>query len=154
MQKRGIKADDADVDAQVEAARKGATPEDFANSLKQMNMTEKRLRDHFATQLAIRKMIEMEFAPKITVTPEEAKAFYDSNPDVFKTPEMVRASHILVKVDQKASAEEKAKAMEKIKGIQKRIKGGEDFATVAKEVSDCPSKENGGDLNFFQKARW
>ena len=87
------------------------------------------------------------------MTPEEAKAFYDSNPDVFKTPEMVRASHILVKVDQKATAEEKAKAMEKIKGIQKRIKGGEDFATVAKEVSDCPSKENGGDLNFFQKGQ-
>jgi len=67
------------------------------------------------------------------------------------TPEMVRASHILVKVDSKATAEEKAKALGKIKDIQKRIQSGEDFAQVAKEVSDCPSKENGGDLNFFQR---
>ncbi|MGA2400482.1 MAG: peptidylprolyl isomerase [Syntrophobacteraceae bacterium] len=153
VQKRGIKADDAEVNAQLEAAKKGSTPEDFANSLKQMNMTEQKFKEYIASQLAIKKLIDQELGPKIAVTPEEAKAFYDANPDVFKTPEMVRASHILVKVDQKASAEEKAKALEKIKGIQKRIQGGEDFATVAKEVSDCPSKENGGDLNFFQKGQ-
>ena len=152
-EKRGIKADDAEVNAQLDAVKKGTTPENFANSLKQMNMTEPALKDYFASQLAMKKLIDKELASKIVVTPEEVKAFYDGNPDVFKTPEMVRASHILVKVDKTATAEEKAKALEKIKGIQKRIQGGEDFAKVAKEVSDCPSKDNGGDLNFFQKGQ-
>ena len=151
--KRGIKADDAEVNAQLDAVKKGTTPENFAASLKQMNMTEPALKAYFASQLAVKKLVDKDLASKIVVTPEEVKAFYDGNPDVFKTPEMVRASHILVKVDKTASAEEKAKALEKIKAIQKRIQNGEDFAKVAKEVSDCPSKDNGGDLNFFQKGQ-
>ena len=118
-----------------------------------MNMTEPGLKDYFASQFAIQKLLDKDLASKIVVTPEEVKAFYDGNPDVFKTPEMVRASHILVKVDKAASDEEKAKALEKIKAIQKRIKSGEDFAKVAKEVSDSPSKDDGGDLDFFQKGQ-
>jgi len=151
--KRGIKVDESEVNAQLDTLKKGASPEEFANSLKQMNMTEQALKEQFASQLAIKKLIDTDLAPKVNVTQEAVKAFYDGNPDVFKTPEMVRASHILVKVDKSATAEEKAKALEKIKGIQKRIKAGEDFAQVAKEVSDCPSKDNGGDLNFFQKGQ-
>jgi peptidyl-prolyl cis-trans isomerase C len=151
--KKGIKVDESEVNAQLDTVKKSTSPEDFANSLKQMNMTEESLKEHFASQLAVKKLVETELASKVAVTPEEVKAFYESNPDVFKTPEMVRASHILVKVDEKASPEEKAKALEKIKGIQKRIQAGEDFAEVAKEVSDCPSKTNGGDLNFFQKGQ-
>jgi peptidyl-prolyl cis-trans isomerase C len=151
--KRGIKADDAEVDAQLDAVKKGTTPENFANSLNQMNMTEPQLKDYFAYRLAIKKLLDKDLALKIVVNPEEVKAFYDGNPDVFKTPEMVRASHILVKVDKAASGEEKAKALAKIKAIQERIKSGEDFAKVAKEVSDCPSKDDGGDLNFFHKGQ-
>jgi peptidyl-prolyl cis-trans isomerase C len=153
VERRGIKADEAEVNAQLETIKKGSSPEDFAKSLKQMNVTEQELKDHIASQLATRKLIEMELGPKVAVTPQEVKAFYDGNPDVFKTPPMIRASHILVKVDKGATPEQKAKALEKIKGAQKRLQGGEDFAKVAKEVSDCPSKENGGDLDFFQKGQ-
>ncbi|SPF47956.1 PpiC-type peptidyl-prolyl cis-trans isomerase [Syntrophobacter sp. SbD1] len=151
--KKGIKVDDAEVNAQLETVKKGSSPEDFANSLKQMNMTEKDLKEHFASQLAIKKLVDKELTSKVAVTPEEVKAFYDKNPEVFKTPEMIRASHILVKVDKTATAEQKAKALEKIQSVQKRLQAGEDFAQVAKEVSDCPSKAEGGDLNFFQKGQ-
>jgi len=150
-EKRGMKADSAEVKAQVDAVNNSSTP--YSISLKQMYSTESAMQNYWATQLSIKKLIDKDLGPKIVVTTEEAKAFYDSNPALFKTPEMVRASHILVKVDPSATAEDKAKALEKIKGIQKRIQGGEDFAKVAKEVSDCPSKENGGDLNFFAKGQ-
>ena len=151
--KRGIKVDDAEVNAQLDAVKKGTTPENFAQSLKQMNMTEPQLKDYFAARLVIKKLLDRDLGSKITVTPEEVKAFYDANPDIFKTPEMIRASHILVKVDEAASPEEKAKALAKIKAVQKRLKSGEDFAKVAQEVSDCPSKDEGGDLNFFHRGQ-
>jgi len=153
IEKKGIKVDASEVDVQLNALKENTPPEDFANSLKQNNMTEQGLREHFGKQLAMVKLIEMEQGSKLTVTPQEVKAFYESNPDLFTTPEMVRASHILVAVDKNATAEQKTRALEKIKSVQKRIQGGEDFAKVAREVSDCPSKVNGGDLNFLEKGR-
>ncbi len=63
----------------------------------------------------------------------------------------VHARHILVRAaagDEKASEAAKAK----IVAIIARLKKGEDFATVAKEVTEDPSgKANGGDLGYFTK---
>lgn len=149
-----LKADDAEIAAQMDTLKKRfGSEEEFKNALTRMNITEQSLKEQFAMEIVLRKLVEHEVASKITLGPDDAKNFYDQNPEMFKTPEMVRASHILVKVEENASPEDKAKALAKIKGIQKRVQGGEDFAVVAKEVSDCPSKENGGDLNFFQRGQ-
>ena len=150
-EKLGIKAQDKDVQAQMDNLKmKFGSEEEFKNAIAKMNLTEAGIRQQFTDEAIMRKLVDQEIAAKITLGPDEAKAFYDKNPEIFKSPEMVRASHILVKFDEKASPEDKAKALEKIKGVQKKIQDGADFATVAKEVSDCPSKENGGDLDFFQ----
>lgn len=150
--KQGIKADEAEITLQMaELKKKFGSDEEFKNALSKMNVTEASIRSQFADELALRKLIEKNVADNITLGPNDAKDFYDKNPDIFKSPDMVRASHILVKVEPGASPEDKAKALEKMKAIQKRIQGGEDFAAVAKEVSDCPSKEQGGDLDFFAR---
>ncbi len=152
--KEGIKADDAETTAQMEVLKKKfGSEQDYQDALKKMNITEQTIKEQFSSELVMRKLIDKEVADKITLGPNDAKDFYDKNPEIFKTPEMIRASHILVKVDEKATPEEKAKALEKIKDIQKKVQGGADFAELAKEVSDCPSKEKGGDLGFFQKGQ-
>ncbi len=72
----------------------------------------------------------------------------------------VRASHILVKLDENALPSDTIKAYNKAMQIRQRILDGEDFASVAAEVSDDPSardrevqgqvrKGNGGDLGYF-----
>ncbi len=55
----------------------------------------------------------------------------------------VLASHILVKF-----SGDSTEAWKKINDIYNRLKQGEDFATLAKQYSDCPSKENGGSLGY------
>jgi peptidyl-prolyl cis-trans isomerase C len=87
----------------------------------------------------------------VEVNDAEAKAFYEENKEDFNTPEQVKASHILVKVDATAAPEQKAAAKAKAEGLLKQVKAGGDFATLAKENSDCPSKERGGDLGFFDR---
>jgi peptidyl-prolyl cis-trans isomerase C len=152
--KQGIKADEAEVTARMdELKKKFASEDEFKNALVKMNISEDTLRTQYAGEIALSKLIEKEIAAKITLGPNDAKDFYDQNPEIFKTPEMVRASHILVAVDKAASPEDKAKALDKMKEIQKRVQGGEDFAEVAKQVSDCPSKAQGGDLDFFQRGQ-
>ena len=51
----------------------------------------------------------------------------------------VKASHILVKTEDEALK------------LKEEISNGKDFAQAAKEVSLCPSKQNGGDLGYFTK---
>ena len=64
----------------------------------------------------------------------------------------VRASHILVSVDAKASPADTLKAWNRIQGLRSRVAAGEDFETVARSKggSEDPSvTSNGGDLGWF-----
>lgn len=66
----------------------------------------------------------------------------------------IRASHILVLVDENAAPEDTLKAYQKITDIKKRIESGEDFIKVAQQFSEDPSvKENNGDLGYFSAFR-
>ena len=83
-----------------------------------------------------------------TLTPTDAdlQRMYSQNSEAFRTPERVRARHILLKTQGKPASEE---AAIKAKGdsLLKQIKGGADFAKLAKENSeDQGSAVNGGDL--------
>ncbi|WP_414472987.1 peptidylprolyl isomerase [Microvirga sp. M2] len=79
---------------------------------------------------------------KKAVNPEAARKLYDETVKGLPPEQEVRARHILVD-----SEEEAKKAYD-------RVKGGEDFAKVAGEVSKDPgSKTDGGDLGFFTKDR-
>ncbi|MEA3533830.1 peptidylprolyl isomerase [Rhizobium sp. CC-YZS058] len=75
------------------------------------------------------------------VTPDEVKARYDKEVAVIKPQEEVKARHILVKTEDEAKA------------IIKELDGGKDFATLAKEKSTDPNKDDGGDLGYFTKDR-
>jgi peptidyl-prolyl cis-trans isomerase C len=98
--------------------------------------------------------LKKEVTNKVEVSEEDVKAYYESHKDEFKTPEMVRSRHILIKTDPPASDNDKKKAKEKAEEILKKIKAGEDFAKLASDVSDdTGSKPKGGELGFFPKGR-
>jgi len=66
----------------------------------------------------------------------------------------IRASHILILVDENASPEDTLKAYKKIDEISKRAIAGEDFDNLAVQLSEDPSaKENKGDLGYFTAFR-
>lgn len=150
----GIQIDDHELSEQMTQLKGRFTnEEDFSNALKRLKMSESDLKDEFKRRLMVKKMIDQVIADKVQISAEETRNFYDGNPNFFKAPERVRASHILVKVEPNASESEKAEARRKIEEIQKRIQKGEDFATVAKATSDCPSASRGGDLDYFQRGQ-
>lgn len=80
------------------------------------------------------------------------KAYYDSHPEQFSTPEQVKARHILIQA-KAGDAEAEKKALAKIEEIAQKAKT-TDFGKLASEFSEDPgSKGRGGDLGFFSKGR-
>ncbi len=66
----------------------------------------------------------------------------------------IRASHILITVDENASPEDTLKAYKKISEIRAKAVAGEDFANLAMQYSQDPSaKDNKGDLGYFSSFR-
>ena len=88
---------------------------------------------------------------KEAVTDDAMRKVYDEAVKQIGEEKEVRARHILFRAptgDEKAAKE----AEDKVKAVIGRLKKGEDFATVATEVTEDPSgKANGGDLGYFTK---
>jgi peptidyl-prolyl cis-trans isomerase C len=153
-QKAGFKAEPGLVDNQLDDIKKRFPDgKAFEQALTDMGLSEADLRSRVEKEQAIQQWIEKNFLEKSTISEEETKAYYDGHPEMFVQPESVRARHILIKVDPKAADTEKATARKKIEEIQKKLKDGGDFEALAKELSEDPSRERGGDLGYFTKGR-
>ncbi len=91
--------------------------------------------------IIIRGYIKKEVEQGVVVSDDDAKAYYDANKDKFMEPEKIRVSHILVNNEAEA------------KDILTGLNGGADFAALAKEKSQCPSKDKGGDLGLLARGQ-
>ena len=151
---RGIKVDDAEVNGKMQELRGQFPTEDaFNKALKDRGMTADSLRHDAQVDLSVTKLMDAEVATTPGPSDSEIKDFYDKNPDKFKQDEQVRASHILIRVDQKADAATRAKAKAQIESILKQARGGADFAALARKYSQDGSAQQGGDLNYFSRGQ-
>jgi peptidyl-prolyl cis-trans isomerase C len=152
---RNLTVPDADVDARIGQIQKQFPSEaEFTQMLAQRKLTLEQVKSDARQDMAIAKLIEGEIAAKVAVKPEQVTDFYAKNPDQFKQGESVRASHILITVPKGADAATKAQAKAKAEQVLKDVKGGGDFAALAKQHSADPgSAANGGDLGFFQQGQ-
>ena len=127
--------------------------DEFLSALTEQGFTEERLRDEIRIGLTIDAMLEAEVLSDISVTDEEIEAFYIDNPEYFKSPESITASHIIVTLGPEESDDAKKKAREKIEAIRQEIVDGADFAEVAMEKSEGPSAPRGGSLGTFTRGQ-
>ena len=152
--KEGINVDQKAVDERLEQWKKRfPNEEEYKKALSSSNLSVPQMKKDIKRGMTIEKLIVTRFVDKTTVPEKEIKAYYDSNSNLFKQPEQVRASHILIKVEPKAKESEKEDALKKIKEVQEKQKKGDDFAKLAKEYSQGPSNAKGGDLGFFKRGQ-
>ena len=110
--------------------------------------------DAFMTPERVRaQYLELDVAtldPGIEVDEQALQALYDEQASKYVTPEERHARHILIRLLPDADDEATTAALEKADSVVSRLDGGEEFAALAKELSDDPgSAANGGDLGFF-----
>src|SRR5262249_20638843 len=147
----GYKLSDEQFKSVVDNIRKEnkiESDEQFQAALKSENMTMADLRRNLERSMIVQRVQQNEVLTKIGVTDDEAKAYYDAHMNEFTTPPTITLREILVATptDPKGinvGADEAALA--KAQEIRRRATTGrESFDKLAGELSDSPSKANGG----------
>ena len=140
-----------DAEAKEEAARlKKAlgSPETVAAFLKEIGASESDLVAQVRRTLSVGRFVDQKVASDIVVSDTQARAWYDAHPEAMQRPESAHIRQIVVEVAPDAPAGTRAAARQKIEEILKSLRGGEDFAVLAKRHSDGPEAQRGGDSGY------
>lgn len=131
----------------IKKENKLETDEQFQAALKQEGLTLLDLRRSLERQMLISRVQQTEVMSKISVTEDEAKAYYEKHQEQFTTPSAITLREILIEVprsEKGINAAQDEDARVKAEEIRKRLLGGEPFPRLAADLSDAPSKANGG----------
>lgn len=114
--------------------------------------------DQFTSEIAddfrINSYIEKSLAKDVKISEQDAKKAFESNAAKYTQGERIRVSHVLIRLDPSASAQEDKAAQDKINELFKKASApNADFAAIAKESSQCPSASQGGDLGVVDKGK-
>jgi peptidyl-prolyl cis-trans isomerase C len=151
---RGFKVDPESVDkALARIAARFSSAAELDDALSRNSLSRTQLRASLREDLAIRQLLEEQVMPDIQVAEEEVRSFYDNHPNLFKVPALVKASHIFIAAGPDSTREERKAAVNLLRSIQERLDQGLPFAEMAIDYSQCPSRENGGDLGYFERER-
>ncbi len=156
IRQANVTISDDEVTSHIEAmaSSQRMSVDQFTEVMKQRGHTLDGLKEEIREGLARNQFMATKWEGKISVGEEDAKKYYEENPEEFKVPELVRASHILITPETPGDPnEERAKARKKIEGLLQQAKGGADFAELAKANSSCLSASNGGDLDFVPRGK-
>ncbi|MFT5730659.1 MAG: peptidyl-prolyl cis-trans isomerase D [Desulforhopalus sp.] len=92
-------------------------------------------------------------ADKVEIDDTQIKEYYEQNAQLFTQASQRKASHILIKASADDSDQIHAEKLAKANEVLAMVKSGSDFATIAKEYSEGPSSESGGELGFFEQGQ-
>ena len=132
----------------IKKENKIETDAQFQQALDQEGLTMEDFRKQIERQLLVNRVQQAEIAPKLSISEDEAKRYYDQHPDQFATAPSITLREIMINVattkpgEINVAADEEAQ--EKARKARARVLSGEDFANVAGEVSDAASRANGG----------
>lgn len=121
------------------------------DALETQGLSFEEYKENLRHQLAQMKLVNLKVRSKVKVGDDEVKRRYAELTAANDGEEELSAAHVLVKVAPDASPAEVQAARAKAQAIAVRARAGEDFTALAKELSEGPSKDEGGDLGWFRR---
>ena len=123
----------------------------FREALESMGVTDENFSSMARKLVVMGKCQEEQGGQHLVPTDEEAREYYENNPQDFLLPQAIRIRHILVRITPENGVGRES-ALARAQEIMARVKTGkEPFAVIAREVSDGPEKEQGGDLGYVSE---
>lgn len=128
---------DAEAEARIEEIRKDYSSKSFESLFGNGGIDYPTWKRGLQKRMLLEKVIAQDVNAKIRVTDGEAEGYFKTHRKSYQSVQRVRVAQIVIRDRDRAE------------GILKRLKAGEDFGKVAREVSIAPEAERGGDLGFF-----
>ena len=148
----GIVARDDDIDRYIHEvqARTGMDDARFREAITKQGMTWEAYRAKVKGEIEKAQLVNREIRQHVNISPEEIRRYYDQHLDDYVIAERIRVRDIFIPAD---SSEDEAleHARTKAEEVRKLALSGRDFATLARQYSEGPGADKGGELGTFSR---
>jgi peptidyl-prolyl cis-trans isomerase SurA len=150
-QSAGIRVSDAEVKEAIDGIKSKYSMSDakFEETLKSEGYTFDEYRKRLREQITISRIVNQQVRNKVLVNDQDIDAFLRSNKEFEGMSDKYRIRQIFFK--KPVDATDRPKTEDRARAVYAMIMEGKDFAALAKEYSEDPSRNSGGDLGFIEK---
>jgi peptidyl-prolyl cis-trans isomerase SurA len=148
-----LEASDAQIDAAISDIKKrnGFDDAQLDAALREQGIDRATFRGQIRRELQTYSLLQYKVRNKVKLTDEDLKAYYQSHPKEFAGETEIHVRHIFLPLPADAPEAEVARVTTDGQKVLQRLRTGEDFAAVAKEVSKAPTATEGGDLGWLKR---
>ncbi len=148
-----LEVTDAQVDAAIADIKSRNHFDDarLDRALAEQGLDRTTFRAQVRRELETYQVLQYKVRGRVKLADADVRNYYQAHPQEFGGDQEVRVRHIFLPLPERASAAEEKRVRGEGERILQRLKTGEDFAKVAREVSKGPGSDEGGDLGWIRR---
>jgi len=135
---------------QIRQQNKLSSMDDLEKAVTSQGLNWEDFKNNIRNRMLTQKVVSQEVGSHISIGESDARKYYDDHKSEFVRPEQVALREILISTEGKKETEI-PDLRKKADTALKRVKDGEDFAEIAKRLSDGTTKEQGGYIGAFKR---
>jgi peptidyl-prolyl cis-trans isomerase SurA len=151
VRRLNLSVSEAEVDQALERIKEANhyTDAEFREALGRQGMSPITYRQELKEQILRSKLVNLSVKSKIVVTEADVKAYFDENQESYRGERKYHLRNIIMVPPAMATAEERASVGRKMEAVRQEFLAGADFGQLARQYSESPLAEGGGDLGLF-----
>jgi peptidyl-prolyl cis-trans isomerase SurA len=131
--------------------RNGMDMAQFGVALAKEGLTLEQYKAELREQITLSRLFNKYVRSGVNVDEAEARVFYQNNQKTYSLPEEIRVRQIFLALPDKATPAQAAEIREKALSVYARVRKGEDFIRLVREVSQGTMASQDGDLGFIRR---
>lgn len=150
--KSDISVEDREVDDAIEHVKKESyfTDEELREALAQEGLTLEAYAERVKEDILRAKLVNLKVRSQIIITEEDVKSYYERHKDKYGSKTKYHLRHILMEPSPLDDEKRNEAIEEKLHVVLNKLREGQLFENLAKQYSESPTADSGGDLGVFK----